>query len=446
MTQAVGRKRQALASFSWLLVDKVVALGGAAIVNIIVARHLGPNDFGLLNYVVSLAAMAAAVSGLGWSALLARDLSYRPDDEARILGAASVVTTVAMTVVTIAIAIWALTMPPVDSRIQWLLVIVVAMGVFRRYEFLESWFVVHGKVHAYAVARVAMVLLFIGVRVVLLWLGASLQAFVVTLAVETALIGLMSLMAYRMARGAPLKWIWDTSVAIDSLRRWWPVLLAGLTAFIYLRMDVIMLTWWSSPKEAGIYSAAARLSEVWYFVPQLLMNAVFPGLLILRQNDPDQYAQRVQDLLDLLAAAGTLLAVAVTLTAWWFIPLLYGPEYQSAALMLMIHIWAGIFVFMRTVLNKWLVAEELYIFALVTHGSAAIVNVAINIALIPKFGGVGAAVATLVSYATAGFLSLLLHHRTRGLFFMMLKSLMWPRRIGEAWGYGMTFYRSWRRA
>src|SRR3546814_15167018 len=87
-------------------------------------------------------------------------------------------------------------------------------------------------------------------------------------------------------------------------------------------------------------------------------------------------------------------------------------------------------------LSKWLIAEELYIFSLVTHGSAAIVNVAINIALIPKFGGVGAAVATLVSYATAGFLSLLLHHRTRGLFFMMLKSPMWPPRIGEDWGYG----------
>src|SRR3546814_14421256 len=90
-----------------------------------------------------------------------------------------------------------------------------------------------------------------------------------------------------------------------------------------------MLTWWSSPEEAGIYSAAARLSEVWYFVPTLLMNAVFPGLLSLRRSDPDQYDLRVQDLFDLLAADGTLLAIAVTLTAWWFIPLLYGPEYSS---------------------------------------------------------------------------------------------------------------------
>src|SRR3546814_9257768 len=81
---------------------------------------------------------------------------------------------------------------------------------------------------------------------------------------------------------------------------------------------VVMLTWWSSPEEAGIYSAAARLSEVWYFVPTLLMNAVFPGLLSLRRSDPDQYDLRVQDLFDLLAAAGTLLAIAVTLTAWWF--------------------------------------------------------------------------------------------------------------------------------
>src|SRR3546814_4170403 len=113
----------------------------------------------------------------------------------------------------------------------------------------------------------------------------------------------MSLIAYRFASGFRFHWIWDRSVAFGFLRRSWPILISGITAVIYVRLDVVMLTWWSSPEEAGIYSAAARLSEVWYFVPTLLMNAVFPGLLSLRRSDPDQYDLRVQDLFDLLAAA-----------------------------------------------------------------------------------------------------------------------------------------------
>src|SRR3546814_20657101 len=99
-----------------------------------------------------------------------------------------------------------------------------------------------------------------------------------------------------------------------------------------------MLTWWSSPEEAGIYSAAARLSEVWYFVPTLLINAVFPGLLSLRRRDPDQYDLRVQDLFDPLAAAGTLLAIAVPMSAWWLITLLYAPVYQQPPLFMLLHI------------------------------------------------------------------------------------------------------------
>src|SRR3546814_19944201 len=92
MTRIGGRKWQALASFSWLLMDKLVALGGAAIVNIVIARHLGPYDFGLLNYVVSMAALAAAVGGLGITGQLMRELAYDPDDEPQLLGSASVFT------------------------------------------------------------------------------------------------------------------------------------------------------------------------------------------------------------------------------------------------------------------------------------------------------------------------------------------------------------------
>src|SRR3546814_10286988 len=118
------------------------------------------------------------------------------------------------------------------------------------------------------------VLAFICVRIGLLFFDASLQMFLLVLAAETALVGLMSLIAYRFASGFRFHWIWDRSVAFGFLRRSWPILISGITAVIYVRLDVVMLTWWSSPAEAGIYSAAARLSEVWYFVPTLLMNEI----------------------------------------------------------------------------------------------------------------------------------------------------------------------------
>src|SRR3546814_14071536 len=93
-----------------------------------------------------MAAWAAAVGGLGITGPLMLDLAYDPDDEPKILGSASVLTTAAMTIVTLAVAIFTLVMPPLDPRIPWLLVLVIAMGIFRRFEFLESWFILNGTI------------------------------------------------------------------------------------------------------------------------------------------------------------------------------------------------------------------------------------------------------------------------------------------------------------
>src|SRR3546814_2860439 len=94
------------------------------------------------------------------------------------------------------------------------------------------------------------VLSFICVRICLLFFDASLQMFLLVLAAETALVGLMSLIAYRFASGFRFHWIWDRSVAFGFLRRSWPILISGITAVIYVRLDVVMLTWWSSDRKS----------------------------------------------------------------------------------------------------------------------------------------------------------------------------------------------------
>src|SRR5690606_30494984 len=106
-----------------------------------------------------------------------------------------------------------------------------------------------------------------------------------------------------------------------------------------------------------------------------------------------------------LAAVAMLLAIVVSFASPWIIRFLFGESYAPAAAILSIHVWAGIFIFMRAVLSKWLIAEELYWFSLVTHVSGAVVNIGLNLWLIPILGGKGAAIATLVSYSTSSYLS-----------------------------------------
>lgn len=437
-----SNRRLALGNFTWLLADKLATLGGAAVIGILIARHLGPTDYGLQNYVVAIGAFVAAVSNLGLNGLITRDLVYQPDKEGEILGSVSGITTIAAAVITIAVGIWVALSPGVDPRIGWLIVLVAGSGILKRFDFLESWFVLHNKTKAYAVARITVTAIFMAVRIALLVMHADLQAFLITYAAEMAISGLRSMVAYKVAGGHARNWSFNWQVTSDSLRRSWPVLLSGITQFIYLRLDVMLLTWWTTPREAGIYSAAARLSEIWYFVPTLMMSALFPALLDLRRKNDPKYDGRLQDVLDLLAAMGMSVAIAVTACAWFVIPFLYGADYARATPILMVHVWAGIFVFMRALLSKWLIAEELYIYSLVTHTTGAVINIAINVWLIPTHAGMGAAIATLVSYATAGYLSLLLSKRTRPMFWMMTKSLIWFRRAPSLIRFAMSQVRS----
>jgi O-antigen/teichoic acid export membrane protein len=90
---------------------------------------------------------------------------------------------------------------------------------------------------------------------------------------------------------------------------------------------------------------------------------------------------------------------------------------------------------MRAVLSRWLLVEDLVRFSLVTHAAGAVLNVALNLVLIPRYGGLGAAAATVASYATASWGALFFATRTRPIGIMMAKSLLLPLRFADLGRY-----------
>ena len=81
----------------------------------------------------------------------------------------------------------------------------------------------------------------------------------------------------------------------------------------------------------------------------------------------------------------------------------FGDEYILAASILSVHIWSGVFIFMNNAVAKWHIAENLTKLSLLRTASGAIINIILNIILIPKYNILGAALATLISYAYIGY-------------------------------------------
>ena len=93
--------------------------------------------------------------------------------------------------------------------------------------------------------------------------------------------------------------------------------------------------------------------------------------------------------------------------------ILYGPIYQEAAAILKIYICAFIFVSLGVVSSKYLVAENLEIYALYRSVLGAIINITLNWYLIPVYGIKGAAFATLITQIFVAYLFLIFFRSTR---------------------------------
>ncbi|HDS4264388.1 TPA: polysaccharide biosynthesis C-terminal domain-containing protein [Klebsiella pneumoniae] len=205
-------------------------------------------------------------------------------------------------------------------------------------------------------------------------------------------------------------------------KSWW-LILSGVAEVLYLKIDQIMLGMINGYSTVATYAVAARLSEAWYFFPTIITASFFPLLILAKKESEEKYKHTLLDLSRKLFFCALIISIFITIIAHTAINILYGEAYAESATILIIHIWASLFVFMRAVLSKWLVIENMLPFSLVTHISGAIVNIILNLILIPKMGGIGSAIATVISYSISSYFSLFIFKRTRVMGWIMTKAI-----------------------
>jgi len=269
-------------------------------------------------------------------------------------------------------------------------------------------------------------------RVGLILTHASLVMFAWVAMAEAALVSVgVELAARRLGqpRGGPAP---DRALRRELLRGALPLLLSGLAVALYMRIDVVMLRSLAGIEAAGIYAAAVRISELWYFVPVAMASSLLPAVLRSRADGPAPYAARLQQFYDLNTGVALVVAAGTALGAGLIVAWAYGPAYAAAAPVLRWHAWAAVFVFLGVVRSQFLVNENLGWFYFAATGVGGVLNVALNFWLIPRAGPVGAAQATLIAYAVAAWLSSWFHPAVRANARMQSRALLIPFR---AWRY-----------
>jgi O-antigen/teichoic acid export membrane protein len=218
-------------------------------------------------------------------------------------------------------------------------------------------------------------------------------------------------------------------VAMDLLQNSWPLILSGVMVTINMNIDQVMLGNMSTSEELGNYAAAVKFSEVWYFIPTVICSSVFPAIVQAKQQSRQEYYAKIQQLYDFMSFLSLAIALIVAFTSENVLIRLLGAEYASAGTILTLHIWSGIFIFFGVARGNWLVIEDMTRLSLITQLMGAVTNIVLNIFMIKQYGAIGAAIATMISYAVSSYLSCMIFPAMHHTGWMLTKALFIPFRL-----------------
>lgn len=409
-------------NISWLFFDKIFRMGVGLIVGVWIARYLGPQQFGLWNYAISLTSLFGAFATLGLDNIVIRDIVKDPSQRYKVLGNAfflKFIAGIAILIVTVAI-IYVIK----KDRLSLYLVALSSMGfVFQSFNVIDLYFQSQIRSKFAIYARNSAFFIVSLFKVFLLLTKAPLILFALAGAIEIVLCSAFLILSYTFNHLPILVWKFNAAVSKKLLADSWPLMLSALAISTYMNIDQVMIGQMLGNREVGIYSVAVKISEIWYFVPVAIVGSLFPTIIETKKRSAQLYDVRIQKLYNLMTWLGIFVAVIFSFSSAFIIHVLYGINYVSASPILSLHIWAGIAVCLGVASNNWLIAENLQKYGFYRTIQGAVINVVLNFLLLPKFGSVGAAIATVVSYFYSVF-GVIFFNKTRKTGFMMLKSFL----------------------
>lgn len=406
-----------------MFAEQILRMVAGLLVGIWVARYLGPAQFGIFSYAIAFTALFSSIAKLGLDGIVVRDLVLEPNKRDLYMGTAFWLKLIG-SVATLAVMAFTVRFTSNDSATNLYIFIIASGIIFQSFEVVDFYFQSQVLSKFVSVCKLGQLFVSSLLKLYLIFAGAGLFWFVLVSLIDQITLGLSLYLVYRHKEVDEFYRHFDLMTAKRMLLDSWPLIISGFVIMIYMRIDQIMIKEMLGQKEVGLYSAATRISEVWYFIPILLTNSLFPSIVNAKKVNEGLYYARLRRLYMLMVWAAIAIAVPMTFLSNWLVIILFGEAYKDAGQVLMIHIWAGVFVFLGVASGKWLVNEDLQKYSAINTSIGAVVNILLNLLLIPKYGICGAAIATVLSYSIAAYFMNFVFQATRKNFYRLSSSLI----------------------
>lgn len=403
---------------SWMMAEQFLRILSGLFVGIWVARYLGPDEYGLLSYILAFTAIFAGIAKLGLDGILIRELIKNPEKCNSYLGSAFWLKIIGGITALILIAI---ILPFFSSHSQTnVYIFVVSLGLlFQSFDVVEFYFQSQVKSKIVSICKVIQLIFSSTIKICLVLNDAELMWFVFVTIADAISLAISYLIAFKIFANNSFYKSFSIGISKRLLRDSLPFIFTTLIVSIYMKIDQVMIMKMLGSKSVGYYSVAVTLSTAWYFFPTIICNSLFPALVNSRHENINLFYSRLQNLFTLMIWVSLLAALFVLLTSKYIINILYGEGYEPASSVLLIHIWGGVAVAFGIVWSKWILVENLQKYIVVFHLISMIINIIFNYLLIPIYGITGAALASAIACIIAQLTGVLFYKRKLAVKFLL---------------------------
>ncbi len=420
------RNNKILHNFGWLTALRLFQVLITVLVGALVARTLGPEEYGKLSYTLAIVTIIGSLAKLGLENIVKKELILHPEIENQIIGTAYFLKLGGALILYIILFLFAYVRLP--GQIGVLLLLVGSQLFYEVGLVVDYWF--QSQVRAkYAVVTITITILATNlVRFALVYMNASLEAFAFTYIFHAILGHILLLKLYTKHGGSIQKWCFNLKIAKNLLCRSWPLIFNSLNAMMYTRVDQIMLSHFGTFSEVGTYSAASRIMEICMIFPMALGASFLPSIINSSLKTKTHYRLCVEKYFAVNVASAYLIMFFMAFLSAPVIRFLFGTAFESSAGVLKILSIGILFKYLIAARGHIFVAEDLLKLSMVSSSFGVLVNVAANFVLIPKFGIHGAAYATILSLSSTLFAVFLYPSSYSWIGRALLSSLFFPLR------------------
>ena len=411
--------RRIVKNTSALFIAQIVSSSVSLIFGVVIARFLGDTVFGKFAFALAFTEIFSIFASLGYNTLLVREVSRDKTLVNKYINNIFSFRVIISLILYVLIVITINLMQyPDDTKIA-----VYLLGIFQILEALANVFKVtfraFERMELEAAIIVSVNLISLPFMLFLIYLGYGL----ITVCLVYVTIGLMDFVFSILLCGKKIAMI-RRDFDFNFFRKTIPTAISlsmlAIFALIYVKIDTVMLSIMKGDAVVGWYNAAYYMVQGFKPLQQLFMSALFPLMSFSFVSSKDVLKRIFERSFKYLFILGLPMAIGITLLADKIIFLIYGSNFQNSIIALQILAWDVLLVFLYGCISFLLVSIDRQHQMALLAGCTAIINIVLNLILIPSYSYIGSAFATIIAesflllayiYLSARYFHLLPFHK-----------------------------------